>query len=75
MSTRRKWFLALGGMYLLSIVAVILIFGAKRQDNEAFKPQEEFRLLTWIDLPGPLDINRGVFYVVLAAILTVTTMM
>jgi F-type H+-transporting ATPase subunit a len=70
MSTRRKWFLALGGFYLVSIVAVILIFGAKRQDNDAFKPQEEFRLTSWIDLPGPMDINRGVFYVLVAAILT-----
>jgi len=74
MSSRRKIFLAVGAFYLFSIIAVIAIFGAKRQDNAAFKPQEEFRLLTWIDLPGPFDINRAVFYVFIAAILTVGTM-
>jgi F-type H+-transporting ATPase subunit a len=74
MSSRRKIFLAVGGFYLFSIVAVIAIFGAKRQDNKAFKPQEEFHLVSWINLPGPMDINRAVLYVFIAAILTVGTM-
>jgi F-type H+-transporting ATPase subunit a len=74
MSSRRKIFLGVGAFYLLSIIAVIVIFGAKRQDNTAFKPQEEFRLTSWINLPGPLDINRAVLYVIIAGILTVVTM-
>jgi F-type H+-transporting ATPase subunit a len=74
MSSRRKIFLAVGGFYLFSIIAIIAIFGATRRDNTAFKPQEEFRLVSWIDLPGPLDFNRAVLYVILAAILTVVTM-
>ncbi len=74
MSKTRK--LLLGGLavYLLTIVAVVLIFGAKRQDNDEFQPQNEFQLDTWVDLPGPLDLNKGVLYVVLAAVLAVTTM-
>ena len=51
-----------------------LIFGATRRDNEEFQPQNEFKLDTWIDLPGPLDFNKGVLYVSSPAILTVGTM-
>ncbi len=74
MSTRRKiLFGALGG-YLLVIVGILLIFGFSRRDNEAFQPQEEFRLTTWIDLPGELDFNKAVLYLLVAALLTVLTM-
>jgi len=70
----RKILLGVGAVYLLSIIAVILIFGAKRQDNDEFQPQNEFQLDTWVNLPGPLDLNKAVLYVVLAAVLAVATM-
>jgi len=73
-SKTKKILLGVLGVYLLTIVVVLLIFGAKRQDNKEFQPQREFKLDTWVDLPGPFDINKGVLYVVLASILTVVTM-
>jgi len=73
MSSRRKLLLGVGGFYLFSIIAVIVIFGAKRQDNPAFKPQNEFKLDNWVDL-GIFSINKAVLYVFAAAILTVWTM-
>jgi F-type H+-transporting ATPase subunit a len=73
-SKARKIGLAVLAVYLISIVLVVIIFGFKRNDNEEFQPQNEFQLDTWINLPGPLDINKGVLYVVLAAILTVVSM-
>jgi len=73
MSTRSKVFIGLG-VYVLLIVAFVVIFGFTRRDNDEFQPQEEFRLEPWVDLPGPLDINKGVLYVVLAGIATVGTM-
>ena len=73
MSSRRKLLLGIGGFYLFSIIAVIVIFGAKRQDNPAFKPQNEFKLDNWVDL-GIFSINKAVLYVFAAAILTVWTM-
>ena len=73
MSSRRKLLLGVGGFYLFSIIAVIAIFGAKRQDNPAFKPQNEFKLNNWVDL-GIFSINKAVLYVFAAAILTVWTM-
>jgi len=73
-SKRRKLLIGLGAAYILAIFVVVAIFGATRRDNEEFQPQNEFKLDTWVDLPGPLDINKGVLYVVIAAILTVVTM-
>jgi F-type H+-transporting ATPase subunit a len=42
--------------------------------NENYKPQNEFKLDPWIDLPGPFDINKAVFYVIVATTLTCLTM-
>jgi F-type H+-transporting ATPase subunit a len=72
--TRRAKLLVGLGVYVGLIVATAVIFGWTRDDNEAFQPQNEFKLDTWIDLPGPFDINKAVLYVVLAGALTVATM-
>jgi F-type H+-transporting ATPase subunit a len=71
---RRKLLLAIAALYFIAIFVVVLIFGFTRRDNEEFQPQNEFKLDTWIDLPGPLDFNKGVLYLLLAGILTVGTM-
>jgi F-type H+-transporting ATPase subunit a len=73
-SKGRKIGLAIFGFYLLTIFVVVLIFGFTRRDNADFKPQNEFKLETWINLPGPLDINKGVLYLFIAGILTTVTM-
>jgi F-type H+-transporting ATPase subunit a len=73
-SKTKKILLGVLGAYLVLIVAVVVIFGATRRDNTEFQPQNEFKLDTWVNLPGPLDLNKGVLYVVLAAVLTVITM-
>ncbi len=74
MSNRRKLLLGILGFYVFAFAAVIAIFGVTRRDNDEFLPQEEFRLDSWIDLPGPLDFNKAVLYVLAAGILTVATM-
>jgi F-type H+-transporting ATPase subunit a len=42
--------------------------------NQSFRPQDEFKLDPWINLPGPFDINKAVFYVLVATVLTCLTM-
>jgi F-type H+-transporting ATPase subunit a len=74
MSLRRKLGLGIGGVYILGIIAIVAIFGATRSDNPLFKPQDEFKLLTWVNLPGPLDINKGVLYLLIATTLTIGVM-
>jgi F-type H+-transporting ATPase subunit a len=61
-------------VYFVLIALVIVIFGATRRDNPEFLPQNEFKLDTWVNLPGPLDINKAVMYLFIAAILTIGTM-
>jgi F-type H+-transporting ATPase subunit a len=72
--TRNKLLLGIGGAYVLGFILLIAIFGFTRRDNEEFQPQNAFKLHTWIDLPGPFDINKAVMYLVIAGILTVATM-
>jgi F-type H+-transporting ATPase subunit a len=74
MTTRTKVLLGIFGFYFASIALVVVIFGATRRDNTEFAPQNEFKLDTWINLPGPLDFNKGVMYVIIAGILTTVTM-
>jgi F-type H+-transporting ATPase subunit a len=74
MTTRRKILFGVFGFYVLSLVLVVVIFGFTRRDNEEFQPQNEFKLDTWIDLPGPMDINKAVMYLVIAGILTTASM-
>jgi F-type H+-transporting ATPase subunit a len=71
---RRKIIIGGLGLYLLGMIALVLIFGGGKKNDE-FKPQNEFELHTWIDLPGPLDFNKGVMYLFIATALTVGTML
>jgi F-type H+-transporting ATPase subunit a len=74
MKTRSKILLGVAGGYLLAMIIVVLVFGATRRDNNEFLPQNEFKLDTWISLPGPFDINKAVLYLVIAGLLTIFTM-
>jgi F-type H+-transporting ATPase subunit a len=74
MSSRRKILFGIVGFYLVSLIGILLIFGFTRRDNEEFQPQNEFKLDTWVNLPGPFDINKAVMYLVIAGILTCVTM-
>jgi F-type H+-transporting ATPase subunit a len=74
MSTRNKILLGIAGVYLAGIAIVVAIFGFTRRDNDEFAPQNEFRTDPWIDLPGSLDFNKAVMYLLIAGILTVLTM-
>jgi F-type H+-transporting ATPase subunit a len=73
--TRTKVLLGAGGYVLLTILLGV-IFGNEGK-NDAFKPQNEFKLDPWVDLKiGGVDlsINKAVLYLVLASALTVATM-
>jgi F-type H+-transporting ATPase subunit a len=73
MSTTRKILLGSLAGYLLLTVIAFIVFGSQGK-NEDFKPQDEFNLDTWINLPGSLDINKAVLYLFLAGVLTCWTM-
>jgi F-type H+-transporting ATPase subunit a len=71
-STKRK--VAIGfGIYLAVTIAIIAAVGWKGVKDAQYKPQDEFKLHTWVNL-GILSINKAVLYLFLAAILTCVTM-
>jgi F-type H+-transporting ATPase subunit a len=74
-STKAKVFIGLGG-YLAVAILMLLIFGNAGK-NEAFEPQNEFKLEPWLSIHlGSLDlsINKAVLYLVLASALTIFVM-
>lgn len=61
---------------MVLLIVLYLVFGSEGQ-NTAYKPQEEFKLDDWIPIHlGSLNmsINKAVLYLVLAAILTIGSM-
>jgi len=75
MKTRTKVLIGLGAYLALAILLGVLFGNAGK--NEEFKPQNEFKLDAWIPIKiGGIDlsINRAVFYLLLAAGLTIATM-
>jgi F-type H+-transporting ATPase subunit a len=75
MRTKTKVLIGFGSYFALAIL-LLLIFGNAGK-NEAFKPQNEFKLEPWVSLHlGSLDlsINKAVLYLVLASALTIFTM-
>jgi F-type H+-transporting ATPase subunit a len=73
MSNTRKVLLAIGAFYVLGIVLLLILFGFSSHKNTEFQIQNEFKLVNWVSL-GTLSINRAVFYLFLASVLTVITM-
>ncbi|MFN8216413.1 MAG: F0F1 ATP synthase subunit A [Solirubrobacterales bacterium] len=76
LSTKAKVFIGLG-TYLALAILMLLIFGSSGK-NEAFKPQNEFKLEEWIGIHiGGVDlsINKAVLYLLLASGLTIWTML
>jgi F-type H+-transporting ATPase subunit a len=74
-TTKTKVFVGLGAYFGLAIL-LLLIFGSGGK-NEAFEPQNEFKLEAWIpiEIAGiDLSINKAVLYLALASILTIGTM-
>jgi F-type H+-transporting ATPase subunit a len=75
MSTKAKVFTGLGVYFGIAIL-MLLIFGSSGK-NEAFQPQNEFKLEPWVTLElGGIDlsINKAVLYLVLASALTIFVM-
>ncbi len=65
------------GIYLAGLIALIAIYGFKGTRNKSFKPQNEFKLESWIPIHiGGIDlsINKAVLYLLLAGFLTCFTM-
>lgn len=78
MSTGRKLALGVFVLWLAGLIFFIAVFGFKPNkapevQSGVFTPTNEFKLDTWFSV-GPVDFNKGVLYVILAALITVGIM-
>jgi F-type H+-transporting ATPase subunit a len=78
MSKLKKSLLIVGGVWLLGIVFFIGVLGFKSHKAHevatgVFTPTNEFKLDTWFAV-GPVDFNKGVLYLILAAAITLGLM-
>jgi F-type H+-transporting ATPase subunit a len=71
-SKTKRTLLILLAVWLGGMIALFLIFGTGGRNN-AYQPQNEFKLDTWVSL-GILSINKAVLYLFLAAIATCGSM-
>jgi F-type H+-transporting ATPase subunit a len=76
MSKARQTVWIIGAMWVFGIIVFAVIFGIKGHKNaevtkaiNPFSPVDEFKLDTWFKI-GPIDINKGVLYVLLAMAIT-----
>lgn len=75
MSTKAKVLIGVGA-YLAITIALLLILGNEGK-NDAFQPQNEFKLDPWINIHIAgidMSINKAVFYLILASVLTIGAM-
>src|ERR1700721_4318115 len=78
MSRGRKVGLGLVAFYALGLVFFIAVWGFKPHkaatvQSGVFTPTNEFKLDTWFSV-GPVDFNKGVLYLLLAAGITLGLM-
>jgi len=71
MSKTRKIVYGIGLVYVLGIVVFVAAFGIKGHKNESFKVIDSFHLVPWVHLVGPLNIDKGVLYLLMTAVITV----
>jgi len=69
-SKRRKTFVGFLLVWLGGTVALGIAFGLHGKKNSSFLPQDEFKLLNWAHLFGPIYLNKAVLYLVLAGVIT-----
>jgi F-type H+-transporting ATPase subunit a len=72
-SNTKRTLLILAAVWIAGIVVLGAIYGLHGTRNKVYEPQNEFKLESWVDL-GIFSINKAVLYLVLAASLTVVTM-
>jgi F-type H+-transporting ATPase subunit a len=75
LSRKAKIFLALGLYFGITILLIVIL--GNEGKNEAFQPQNEFKLEPWIeiDIAGiDFSINKAVLYLFIASALTMATM-
>lgn len=71
MSRRRQIAFGILAVYLVGLVVFSVVFGIHTHRNNSFNIVSPYQLTTWVHLVGPLDINKGVLYLLMTAVITI----
>jgi F-type H+-transporting ATPase subunit a len=71
MSRRRKIIYGVALVYVVGLVAFGLIFGIHEHKNNTFNIVSPYHVTTWFHLVGPLNLNKGVLYLLMTTALTI----
>jgi F-type H+-transporting ATPase subunit a len=71
MSRRKQITFLILGVYLAGLVALGLVFGIHTHRNNSFNIVSPYQLVTWVHLVGPLNLNKGVLYLLMTGALTI----
>jgi F-type H+-transporting ATPase subunit a len=71
LSKNRKILYGILLVYVLGLIVFGLAFGVKSHRNESFDVVGSFHLESWFHIGGPLNFDKGVLYLLLAASITV----
>jgi F-type H+-transporting ATPase subunit a len=75
MSKTKKILYGILAVYVLGIAVFVAVYGIKGHKNESFKVIDAFHLETWFHIAGPLNFDKGVLYLLLAAGITLAIML
>lgn len=71
MTRRRKIAYGILAGYLAGLVALSVIFGVHTHKNTTYDIVSPYHLTTWLHLVGPLNLNKGVLYLLMTAVITI----
>jgi F-type H+-transporting ATPase subunit a len=71
MTPRRKITYGVALVYVVGLVVFGLVFGLHEHQNTSFNIVSPYQLTTWFHLVGPLDINKGVLYLLGTTVITI----
>jgi F-type H+-transporting ATPase subunit a len=71
MSRRRQITYGILLVYLAGLIGISIAFGVHTHRNNSFNIVSPYHITTWVHLIGPLNINKGVLYLLMTAVLTI----
>lgn len=70
-STKKKITWGVLSVYVIGLAVIIGAYGLSGEKDEEFSIVEPFHVTTWVSLPGPMDFNKGVLYLLMTTVITV----
>jgi F-type H+-transporting ATPase subunit a len=71
MSRRRKIAYGIVLVYVIGLFVFGLVFGIHTHRNNSFNIVSPYHVTTWLHLVGPLNLNKGVLYLLMTGVLTI----